>query len=77
MLGLWDGNPIKLDCDDHCSSINVINSLSNKKNKVQPKFKKTQKTLQVHFLITVVSEFLHMHKHFRLHYVGISIKKCN
>ena len=22
-LGLWDGNPIKLDCDDHCTTINV------------------------------------------------------
>ena len=30
-LGLWDGNPIKLDCDDHCTTLNVINSLSNKK----------------------------------------------
>ena len=29
VLGLWDGNPIKLDCDDHY--LNVINSLSNKK----------------------------------------------
>ena len=27
-LGLWDGNPVKLDCGDHCTSINVINSLS-------------------------------------------------
>ena len=18
MLGMWDGNPVKLDCDDHC-----------------------------------------------------------
>ena len=26
-----DGNPIQLDCDDHCTTINVINSLSNKK----------------------------------------------
>ena len=32
-LGLWDRNPMKLDCDDHCTSINVINSLSNRKNK--------------------------------------------
>ena len=31
MLGVWDGNSIKLDCDDHCTTINVINSLSNKK----------------------------------------------
>ena len=30
-LGVWDGNPIKLDFDDHCTSINVINSLSNLK----------------------------------------------
>ena len=27
--GVWDGNPIKLDCDDHCTIINVVNSLSN------------------------------------------------
>ena len=33
-LVLWDGNPIKLDCDDHCTTINVINSLSNKKLKI-------------------------------------------
>ena len=30
-LGLWDGNPIKLYCEDHCTTTNVINSLSNKK----------------------------------------------
>ena len=30
VLGLWDGNSIKLNCDDHCTTINVINSLSNK-----------------------------------------------
>ena len=34
MLGLWDGNPLKLDCDDHHTTINVINSLSNKKKKL-------------------------------------------
>ena len=32
-LGLWDGRPIKLDCDDHCTTINVVNSLSNNKKK--------------------------------------------
>ena len=31
LLGLWDGYPIKLDCDDHCTTINVINALSNLK----------------------------------------------
>ena len=36
-LGVWDGNPIKLDCDDHCTTVNVINSLSNlKKHYVMP-----------------------------------------
>ena len=30
-LGIWDGNTTKLDCDDHCTTINVIYSLSNKK----------------------------------------------
>ena len=28
-LRVWDGNAIKLGCDDHCTTINVINSLSN------------------------------------------------
>ena len=23
-LGVWDGNAIKLGCDDHCTPINVI-----------------------------------------------------
>ena len=32
VLGLWVGNSIKLDCDDHCTTRNVINSLNNKKN---------------------------------------------
>ena len=28
-LGVRDRNAIKLGCDDHCATINVINSLSN------------------------------------------------
>ena len=35
VLGLQDGNPVKLDCDDHCTTINVINSLSNLKKSRQ------------------------------------------
>ena len=31
-MGLWVGNTIKLDCDDHCMTINVVNSLNNKKS---------------------------------------------
>ena len=34
-LGWWDRNPIKLDCDDHCTIINVINSQSNTKNEAK------------------------------------------
>ena len=26
VLGLWDGNPVKLDCDDHYTITDVINS---------------------------------------------------
>ena len=29
VLGLWDRNPVKLDCDDHYTTIAVINSLNN------------------------------------------------
>ena len=25
-LRLWDGNPIKFHCDDHCTTINAIQS---------------------------------------------------
>ena len=32
-LGVWDGNPIKLDYNDHCTTINVVNSLSNNKKR--------------------------------------------
>ena len=32
-LGVWDGNSIKLGCDDHCTTINVINSVSDLKKK--------------------------------------------
>ena len=34
VLEVWDGNPIKLDYDDHCATINVINSLSNNNTKL-------------------------------------------
>ena len=33
MLGLWDGNPVKLDCDDHYITTDVIHSLSNSKKR--------------------------------------------
>ena len=33
VLGMQDGNPVKVDCDDHCTTINVTNSLSNNNNK--------------------------------------------
>ena len=35
MLGLDDRNPVKLDCDDHYATTDVINSLSNKKKAFQ------------------------------------------
>ena len=37
MLGIWDGNVIRLGCDDHCTTINVINSLSNIKKYIESK----------------------------------------
>ena len=26
-LGLWDGNPVKLDCDDHYTTTDVIKKI--------------------------------------------------
>ena len=30
-LGVWDGNAVKLDYDDHCTTINVIKFIEKKK----------------------------------------------
>ena len=40
--GVWDGNPIKLDCGDHCITINVINALSSNK-KIKKRKRKRQR----------------------------------
>ena len=32
-LGVWDGNAVKLGCDDHCTTINVIKHIEFKKKK--------------------------------------------
>ena len=32
-LRVWDGNAVKLGCDDHCTAINVIQSIELKKKK--------------------------------------------
>ena len=32
-LGVWDGNPVKLGCDDGCTTINVIKFTEQKKRK--------------------------------------------
>ena len=44
MLGVWNGNTIKLDCEDHCTTVNVIKSLSNKKEKQVVTDKKENKS---------------------------------
>ena len=31
VLGFWDGNPVKVDCDDYYTTTDVINSLNNLK----------------------------------------------
>ena len=43
-LGLWDGNPIKLDCDDHCTTTIVKNSLR-KINKIRVEKQNKKKTV--------------------------------
>ena len=35
---MWDGNARKLDYDDHCTTINVINSLSDLKKEKEKLF---------------------------------------
>ena len=33
VLGVWDGNAIKLGCDDHCTTLNVMKFTELKKKK--------------------------------------------
>ena len=40
-LRVWDGNAIKLGCDDHCTTINVMNSLNNIKKRNEKEIKCT------------------------------------
>ena len=42
---MWDGNPVKLDCDDHCTAIHVINSMSDLTEKRKRNHKKGGKNL--------------------------------
>ena len=41
-LRVWDGNAVKFGCDDCCTTINVINSLSNKKKTNNKKTRQSQ-----------------------------------
>ena len=41
-LRVWDGNAVKFGCDDRCTSINVLNSLSNKKKTNNKKTRQSQ-----------------------------------
>ena len=41
-LGVWDGNATKLDCDDHCTTINVIKFTNFSKDTLWKKEKKTK-----------------------------------
>jgi len=51
VLGLWDGNPVKLDCDDNYTIIDVINSLNNKKEQKNREMQK--KTTMRYYLILI------------------------
>ena len=45
-LGVWDGNGIKLDCDDHSTTVNVIKFIEQKEKKKSPQrsqYKEDQK----------------------------------
>ena len=34
-LGVWNGNAIKLDCDDRCTTIHIIKFIENLKKDIQ------------------------------------------
>ena len=40
MLAVWDGNAIKLHCDDHCTTINVIKFIEYFKKKKEKENKR-------------------------------------
>ena len=47
VLGLWDGNPVKLDSDDRCTNINVISSLS---NKIKMRMNESGNDMSIHYI---------------------------
>ena len=53
MLGIWNGNPIKLDPGDHCTTINVANSLSNKKSIIHKEFSQCNKMLWLNLKVEI------------------------
>ena len=42
-LGVWDGNAVKLECDDHCTKINIV-----KFSKLKAKKKKKERNKKKH-----------------------------
>ena len=45
-LGVWDGIVIKLGCDDHCTTLNVVKFIEFKKKKTKNKKLPTKKKSQ-------------------------------
>ena len=43
-LGVWDGNAVKLGCDDHCTTINIMKF-------IELKAKKKKKTQKIYLFI--------------------------
>ena len=52
-------NPINLDCDDHCTTINVINSLSKKEKKITIKTKHSSTQNPIVYLTQIKSQNPH------------------
>ena len=58
-LGVWDGNAIKLGCDDRCTTINVIKFIELKKQKqITNKITLHTSLKTVAFTVPVVTQWL-------------------
>jgi len=82
--GVWDENPTKLDCGDHCPTLNIINSLSNKKWKSLKQVKRKIKPFYLIWVLQILlSCFFHLHEISFFHaltfnlYISFALRECH
>ena len=65
-LGIWDGNAVKLDCDDHSTTVNIIKLTELKAKKIKNKNKSTHKNQNHFYILTMINPERKLRKQYHL-----------